>query len=88
VKSLLHILLSLFWSFLAFAVTGLATIAVELGIHGDEPFEHNPRAYEALGILILVIGLPVAIATFMFVLGFLHNREKAAAGRHRPRIMG
>jgi len=87
-KTVLHILASLVASLAAFAATGLIVAAVVLGIYGDSPFEHDTRAETALGVLILVIALPIAIATFMFVIAFLHKRRKAGAAPHKTPLVG
>lgn len=78
-KTVLQIFVSLVASLVVFLAAGLAIVAVELALHGDSLFEHDTQADAALGLLILVISLPVAIATFLFVMAYLHNREKRAA---------
>ena len=83
-KSVLQILVALVASLVAFVLAGLATVAVELAIHGDSLFEHDAEADAALGVLILAVSLPLAIATFLFVLAYLHNRQKRAAATHQP----
>jgi len=83
-KTVLQIFVSLLASLAAFVAAGLATVAVEVAIHGDSLFEHDAGADAALGVLILVISLPVAIATFLFVLAYLHNCQKHAAGPDKP----
>lgn len=84
-KTVLHIAASLAASFVVFLVAALATVFVVLAIHGEEPFEPSTKAAAALAGLIVAIGLPLAIAAFLLILSWLHNREKAAATGEREK---
>jgi len=79
-KTVFQIAVSLVASLLAFLAAALATVGVVVAIHGDSVFEQDTSADAALAVLILVIALPAAATTFMFVLAFLHNRRKSAPG--------
>ncbi len=82
-EDVLQLTASLLASIIAFFAAMLATVAVQVGIHSNEAFEHDAGADFALGMLMLAVALVVAIVVFVLVFNYLRLRSKRAASPGR-----
>lgn len=76
-RFLSHLVMSILAAMVAFMLTFLIVVSVEVAIHGEQAYEHDAGASFALSAVGMLVAILFAIATFASMFEMFRDRRLA-----------